>query len=135
MKTTPITTETSNPKSWFECRPIPVFIITALCVLQFLGIMLYISEHWSELVDLVRRGAESPLAFVWKLVYPFLLLTAGLTLLTLRKVAILFFGAYLAWGIGKIIVHTIDFPGYLSLALVFGVLVYCLRLVKQGILR
>lgn len=132
----PLTTAAGpDPRSWFEKRPIPVFVIAALCLLQFLGVVLFIWDHWADLVEMMRRGIESPVTFLFRLVYPFLLLAAGLTLLALRKAALVFFGAYLVWGVEKIIVQTLNFPGYLSLAMVFGVLVYCLRLAKEGVLR
>jgi hypothetical protein len=127
--------EPSAAIAWFNRRPIPVFTIMALCVLQFLGIVLFIGAHWSELMELVRTGAESPLGFLFKLVYPFFLLSAGLALFFMRKIAIHFFSIYFAWGVYKIIAQTLDFPGYLSLAMVFGVLVYCLRLKQRGLLR
>jgi hypothetical protein len=135
VEQTTVTIEKKEKKPWFEQRPIPVFIISSLCVLQFLGISLYMYDHSQELFELVRAGVESPLMFVTKLIYPFFLLCAGLTLFFLRKAAIVFFGVYLAWGIGKIVAHNLDYPGYLSLAMVIAVLVYCLSLRKQGMLR
>ncbi|WP_457425691.1 hypothetical protein [Roseateles sp. P5_E7] len=131
----PTSPQPSSTTQWFNRRPIPVFIIAALCILQFLGIALYLADHWYGLLELVRTGAESPFGFVFKLVYPFFLLGAGLALLFMRKLAIVLFSIYCAWGVGKIVVQTIDFPGYVSLAMVFGVLVYCFRLQQRGLLR
>jgi hypothetical protein len=120
---------------WFNARPIPVFIIAGWCILQFFGICLFMFEHWREVTELVRTGAESPLAFVGKFLYPALMFLAGLLLLFMRKAATFAFGLYLAWGATKVISQNIDFPGYLSLALVLGIVVYCLRLQQAGQLK
>lgn len=128
-------TDSGAENGWFNKRPIPVFIISALCTLQFVGITLALFQHWQEFFELVRSGLESPLMFIIKLLYPFFLLSAGLSLFFMRKVAIAFFGIYLVWGIGKIVVNPLNFPGYLSLALVFGVFIYCLRLRQQRLLK
>ena len=120
---------------WFNARPIPVFIIAGWCILQFVGICLFMFEHWREVTELVRTGVESPLAFLSKFLYPALMLLAGLLLLFMRKAATFAFGLYLVWGTTKVVSQNLEFPGYLSLALILGILVYCLRLQQAGRLR
>lgn len=129
------TIDSSTENGWFYKHPIPVFIISAFCTLQFVGITLALFQHRHEFFELVRTGVESPLMFIVRLLYPFFLLSAGLSLFFMRKVTIVFFGVYLAWGIGKIVVNPLDFPGYLSLALVFGMFIYCLRLGQKRLLK
>jgi hypothetical protein len=87
---------------WFNKRPIPVFIIAGLCILQFVGICFFMAEHWREITELVRAGVESPIAFLAKLLYPFVLLMAGVLLLLMRKAATYAFGIYLCWRRPKI---------------------------------
>jgi hypothetical protein len=121
--------------SWFQSRPIPVFIISAWCILQFIGVSLFIINHWQEVKELVNTGIQSPIVFIGDLFYPFIMFTAGILLLFMQKSATIAFGLYLSWGVIKVLSQDIDFPGYLSLALVFGVFVYCLRLHQTGRLK
>ena len=91
--------------------------------------------HWQTVMKLLRIGTEFLLGLIVKLLYPLLFLLAGVLLLFLRKAAILAFGAYFAWGCAKIVSENIAFSGYLSLALVLGIIVYCLRLQQSGRLK
>jgi hypothetical protein len=126
---------TSSKGSWFSSRPIPVFIIAAWCILQLVGITIFMVENWREVSEPVRVGMESPLAFAGKFFYPFVMFIAGILLLFMRKAATYAFGLYVAMGIAQVFSKNIDFQGYLSLALVFGIFVYSLRLHKAGHLR
>ncbi len=116
-------------------RPIPVWIITAFCCFQFIAILAYILQNSGLLFELLKTGAESPIAFISKLLYPFLLFMGGLLLFFLRKSAIYFFVAYLLWGVTKIVSNPLTFFSYLSLAIVVGVCVYCLRLRQKNVLK
>ena len=60
---------------------------------------------------------------------------AGVALLRMRRSAVLWFAAYLLWGGVKVITQTVNFPGYLSLALIAGAWVNCLRLRKNAVLN
>lgn len=128
-------TFTPAKSSWFNKRPIPVFIISAWCILQFIGVTLFIINNWQEVTELVQTGVESPITFIGKLFYPFTMFVAGILLLLMRKSATIAFGLYLAWGIIKVVTQSSSFQAYLSLALVFGVFVYCLRLHQAGRLK
>ncbi len=121
--------------NWFQSRPIPVFIISAWCVFQLIGVILFIINHLQEVTELVTTGIQSPIVFIVNLLYPFIFFVAGILLLFMRKSATIAFGLYLSWGIIKVLTQNIDFPGYLSLALVFGIFVYCLRLHQKGSLK
>lgn len=120
---------------WFNARPIPVYIISVWCILQFIGILVFMRAHWQDVTQPMRLGVESPAAFLVKLLYPALLFAAGILLLSMRKAAIAAFALYLVWGCGKVVMQGNAFAGYLDLALVSGILVYCLRLRQQGRLR
>jgi hypothetical protein len=121
--------------NWFSRRPIPVYIIATFCVLQFIGVSMAVADAWGQLFALMNTGAMSPAAFIGKLLYPALLFAAGVTLLLLRRVSVVFFGIYLAWGVAKIVAAPTVFMSYLSLSLVSGAVVYCVRLAKNGLLR
>ena len=129
------TTELPTANKWFMNRPIPVWIITAFCCFQFIGILAYILQNSGLVLELLKTGAESPIAFISKLLYPFLLFLGGLFLFFLRKFAIYFFIAYLLWGVTKIIGNPITFYSYLSLAIVVGVCIYCFRLRQKNVLK
>ena len=128
-------TALSARTGWFSARPIPVFIIASWCVLQFAGIVLFMSAHWHTVIQLVQTGTESSSSILGKLLYPLLLFAAGILLLFMRKAATIAFGVYFAWGCAKIVSENIAFSGYLSLALVLGIIVYCLRLQQSGRLK
>ncbi len=117
-------------KAWFVRRPIPIFVIAAFCILQYLDILTELTRNWSGYLNLIDRGAVSPLAFIVKLAYPTLLFAAGVSLLFLwGRTAVVLFGCYLAWGVARIVVATPT--DYLSLGLVFGCLVYSLRIAAK----
>ena len=118
-------------KAWFLRRPIPIFIIAAFCILQYIGILTELARNWTAYLGLIESNAVSPVVFFGKLVYPTLLFAAGTALLLLwSRTAVVLFAAYLAWGFARIVVATPT--DYLSLALVFGFLVYSLRLASKG---
>lgn len=120
--------------AWFQRRPIPIYIISAYAILQWVAITLYMVEKWSVFMELIRTGALAPLPFAAGFVYPFILFIGGVLVLRMRKSAIYFFGTYLALGLYKVLSQNVSFPGYVDLALVFGILVYCLRLRQQRLL-
>ncbi len=74
------------------------------------------------------HAAISIFGFVTGLLYPFVVFVAGILLLLMRKSAIYAFALYLVWGITKVFLEKGEFQAYSSLAIVFGILVYCLRL-------
>jgi len=85
-------------------------------------------EKWSTFVELVRTGALAPVPFAAGFIYPLILFIAGIFLLFMRKAAVLWFALYLLLGLYKVLTQNVSFPGYIDVALIFGVLVYCLRL-------
>lgn len=91
--------------------------------------------NWSNVTELVRTGSESMLMFVAKLLYPTIFFFAGTLLVLMRKGATAVFAIYFIWGCAKVISQHINFSGYLSLALVLGIVVYCLRLQQLGRLK
>jgi len=97
--------------------------------------MLFLSEPWAAFVYLVKIGAVSPFILAAKILYPFFLLLAGLLLFFMRKGAIIIFGLYMAWGVTKSVSQHLNILGHLSLVLVFGIIIYCLRLAQKGLLK
>jgi hypothetical protein len=122
-------------RNWFLSRPIPVWIIAAFCTLQFLGISMFMASNWPDFRQHMAEGLISPLGLLGKLLYPFLFLIAGISLLLLRKVAIALFVLYFFWGVAELIAAHGDRLGYMSLALTFGIIVYALRLRNKGLLQ
>jgi hypothetical protein len=117
-----------SQRAWFARRPIPIYIICAYCTLQWVAITLFMIEKWSTFVELVRTGALAPVPFAAGFIYPLILFIAGIFLLFMRKAAVLWFALYLLLGLYKVLTQNVSFPGYIDVALIFGVLVYCLRL-------
>ena len=110
----PAAAPAASTPSWFNARPIPVFIIASWCILQFLGIVIFMASYWEDATEPVRTGAESSIGFVVKLLYPMILFWAGVLLPFMRKLATLAFGIYLAWGCFRLVTQHIDFPKNLS---------------------
>ncbi|WP_141715692.1 hypothetical protein [Burkholderia ubonensis] len=115
-------------------RPIPVFIIAAACVLQYIGIVSFTCQNWSEVLEPVGMGQESMVEFAGKFLYPTILFFAGVSLLRMKKIAVHLFVLYLAIGVARIIAQPMIFAPYLSLAVLTGVTVYCYRLRQQALL-
>ena len=125
-------TFTPAKSSWFNKRPIPVFIISAWCIIQFIVVTLFILDSWHEIIELVKTGAESPLSLIGKFLNPFIMFIAGILLLFMRKSATIAFGLYLASGLIWQVTQSSSFQGYLPLAIVLLVFVYCLNLKQSG---
>ncbi|WP_431825074.1 hypothetical protein [Burkholderia sp. F1] len=115
-------------------RPVPVFIIAAACVLQYIGIVAFTCQNWSAVLDLVRTGQESVVEFAGKFLYPAILFLAGVSLFRMKKIAVHLFVLYLVIGVARIIAQPMIFAPYLSLAVLTGVTVYCCRLRQQALL-
>jgi hypothetical protein len=82
---------------WFRRRPIPVFIIAAICSLPLIAVLSAFSDQWGGYFRLMALGAMSPLMLVWRLLDPVLLCVAGVALLMLwARVAAVLFAAFLA---------------------------------------
>ena len=89
--------ERQGARGWFRRRPIPVFIIAAVCGLPLIGILTDYSDQWEGYFRLIELGAMSPLTLVWRLLDPTVLCLAGIALLLLwARIATLLFAAYLA---------------------------------------
>ncbi len=117
---------------WFQRRPIPVFIISIVCTLSFVGFALFVSRNWTGFEQLMH---DAPIKLVTFALYPLLLLSGGWLLLFMREEAIILFILYFVWGLGKTISENVPFLIYPELALVFAVIVYCLHLRKRNLLR
>jgi hypothetical protein len=119
-------------QSWFQRRPIPVWIIFAWASLQMFAVLVEMSRiHYFEQIS---SGLVSPVHALIGFLFPALFFLGGLFLFMLRKVTILFFGGYLIWGVAKIVFSALHVE-YLSLALVAGICIYSLRLAKKKMLR
>ena len=115
-------------RAWYLRKPIPVYIISAYCTLQWLCITFYMIGQWALFRELMRTGALAPIPFAAGFIYPLVLFAGGILLFFMRKVAVSFFVVYLLLGLQKVLTQNVSFPGRFDLALVSGILVYCLRL-------
>lgn len=115
-------------RAWYWRRPIPVHIISAYCTLQWVCITFYMIGQWALFRELMRTGALAPISFAAGFVYPLVLFMGGVLLFFMRKMAVSFFVVYLLLGLQKVLTQNVSFPGRFDLALVSGILVYCLRL-------
>lgn len=123
---------TMSELSWLQRRPISVLIISTLCSLSFVGTAVFILNNGT---DFEALPPTAPLALPTKLLYPLLYISGGLLLLLMRKEAIVLFVLYFVWGLGKTIYENVTFLNYLDLVLVFGFIIYCLRLRQRNLLR
>jgi len=113
-------------RAWFSRRPIPVFVIAAFCILQYVFIVGELARNWSGYVQLMDTGAVSPIVFFARLAYPTLLFLAGVALLARwSRVAAVLFAAYAAVGAARLAAG--DLVGIVSLAIVVGCMIYSLR--------
>ena len=117
-------------RAWFWRRPIPVFVIAAFCIFQYVVIASEVLTHWSAYVRLMDTNAMSPIAFFGRLAYPKLLFGAGVSLLMRWNwAATMLFAAYVTVGVLRLSMG--DVVGIVSLATVVGCMVYSLRLATR----
>ena len=117
-------------RAWFWRRPIPVFVIAAFCIFQYVVIASEVLTHWSAYVRLMDTNAMSPIAFFGRLAYPTLLFGAGVSLLMRWNwAATMLFAAYVTVGVLRLSMG--DVVGIVSLATVVGCMVYSLRLATR----
>ena len=117
-------------RAWFWRRPIPVFVIAAFCIFQYVVIASEVLTHWSAYVRLMDTNAMSPIAFFSRLAYPTLLFGAGVSLLMRWNwAATMLFAAYVTVGVLRLSMG--DVVGIVSLATVVGCMVYSLRLATR----
>lgn len=119
-------------RDWILRRPIPVWILFAWATLQLLGVLAAMKN--AHYLDAITEGFVSPVHALAGFAYPFLFFLGGVLLLFLRRAAVLMYGAYLVWGIARILAGG-QWPEYLSLAIVAGICVYCWQLIVRGTLR
>jgi hypothetical protein len=118
-----------GPDRWYQNRPIPVWIILALYVLQMIAILVVMARvHY---LTLLSEGDESIGHALMAFSYPLLALLGAICLFLRRKLAIVFFGAHLAMGLVRLVADA-RFHDYLSLALVVGIFIYSLRYLLKG---
>ncbi|RDV00215.1 hypothetical protein DWV00_04025 [Trinickia dinghuensis] len=111
-------------------RPIAVYIISALCVFQYIGIILVIIKNPDAIRELV--STDSILGFLVKFSIPTILFFAGIFLFFMKRGSFYLFLAYLMLQFGKAVMHPFGFIPYLSLAMIIGAAVYCFRLKQSG---
>lgn len=115
-------------RAWYSRRPIPGYVISAYCSLQWMCISFYMVGQWALFRELMRTGAPAPIPFAAGFVYPLVLFTGGILLFFMRKAAVSFLVAYLLLGLQKVLTQNGSVPGRPGLAMVSGIVVYCLRL-------
>ncbi|WP_374580106.1 hypothetical protein [Pseudoduganella sp.] len=113
-------------------RTVPVYLIAAWCAIQFAAVAYFVSHNWQSMVTLVQMGAEPMARFVGRLLFPTLLLVAGLQLFYMRKSASYFFGLYFAWSLQKVLYHPNSGLGLIDLMITTGIFIYCIRLQRAG---
>jgi hypothetical protein len=72
-----------SAQRWFQRRPIPVWIIFALCSLQMFGILVAMSD--THYLEAINSGYVSPAHAIIGFLFPLLLFLGGL-LLFLRMI-------------------------------------------------
>lgn len=117
---------------WYQRRPIPVWVVFVWSALQMLAVFIAMSK--AHYLEQINNGFVSPVHALIGLLFPMLFFLGGLSLFLLRKVTVVFFGAYFIWGVVKI-GFSAPYISYLSLAIVAGICIYSLRLASQGRLR
>ncbi|WP_035373769.1 LPXTG cell wall anchor domain-containing protein [Pseudoduganella violaceinigra] len=113
-------------------RPVPVYLVTAWCTLQAVLVLVLVCSSWDRYYYLVATGNQSPAAFIAGLLFPLVLLLAGLLLFFMRKAATYAFGIYLASACWKLVVLTSNAPELPVLAVTVAMTLYCIWLHRHG---
>jgi predicted membrane protein len=122
-------------RGWFSSRPIPVYLIFCLSVLQIAGIAIFTYEGRHIVSNMIETGAMSPVEFFGGLVFPMLYMVAGILLLLLRKIAAYAFSVYFVWGLGKYFGLSQSAPTIFDLILTTCIVAYCWQLYRKGRLK
>lgn len=129
------TSSQGAPKqAWYWRRPLAVYIILALSLLQWLAIVVELVRVWPGIYELLRTGAVSVASFLGGFLHPLASLAGSVCLLFMRKAALVFFGACILIGLYKTL-NQYAYVDLVGLALCVGIFIYCLRLRSQGRLR
>ena len=115
-------------------KPIPVYVISALCILQYVGIAMAVYYNRSMVRDTLSIGGWTAMKFAGSFIYPTALFIAGVLLLRMKRWAMHFFALYLVIGVFKVVMQPLGFAPYLTLAMVVGIIVYCTRLEQRKLL-
>lgn len=115
-------------------RPLPLIIIAAFFMLQFLGVSFFF-QHWNYYMKLIEKGAMTPFSFFLVLAFPTVAFMGAVALLLRKRMAIVFFACYFFPGLGCILAGVSGWAGYMNVPLTFGVLVYSVYLTKKGIIK
>lgn len=120
------------PTNWFMARPVPVYLIAALCMFQ-MGVIAYLTiAGWDDIQFAFVTGARSPLQFLIGYLFPLLHLAAAILLLLMRKSAAYAFSAYFLWSVARL-GGPVRFPtAILDLLLTSCIVAYCWWLYRQG---
>ncbi len=120
-------------------RPIGVWIVSILCVLQSAFYLWMLSKMLGWAMPLAERGARSPLSVLetalGATLFPGLLMVGGICLFFMKRAASYLFGVGVIW---KAAVMLVDpHPGMSLIDLIWAALcfAYCVQLGRTGRLR
>ncbi len=116
-------------------RPIGVWIVSTLCVLQFVFIVWAVSKIWAPLIVAIDRGERSLTSVIAGLLFPGLLMVCGVFLFFMKRAATYLFGVYTIWEVAKMVVPPFHRSGILDLIWTALCFAYCVQLARTGRLR
>lgn len=113
-------------------RPIPVYLIAALCMLQVAALIYIVSKGWPQIRSAISTGAISPVAFLAGFLFPLLHFASGMLLFFMRKAGAYAFGAYLVWSIVRLFTNDRIPTTFADLALTIAITAYSVWLYRRG---
>lgn len=122
--------DTKDNRSWFSLRPFPVFIIVAWSFFSL------IDHRWTAIIKIVVNGELGLFGFLFIILYPLLLLWAGIALMLLKRYSLYLFIISLAIGSFRLTTHGYFLShGPIDLIISSLFIIYCLWLQRTKILK
>ncbi|WP_426165542.1 hypothetical protein [Pseudoduganella sp. R-34] len=116
-------------------RPIPVYLIAALCTFQVAALIYLVSSGWRQIDLAISAGALSPVAFLAKFLFPLFHFISGMLLFFMRKAGAYAFGAYLAWSAIRLFTDAHTLTTLADFTLTVVITVYSAWLYRRGSLK
>lgn len=116
-------------------RPVPVYLIAALCTFQLGALIYLVSSGWQQLDLAISTGTLSPVGFLAGFLFPLFHFTSAMLLFFMRKAGAYAFGAYLAWSVVRLFTNNHGPTTLADFALTVVITAYSVWLYRRGSLK
>jgi hypothetical protein len=116
-------------------RPIPVYLIAALCTFQVAALLYIVSSGWPQIWSAISIGAVSPITFAAGFLFPSLHFVSGMLLFFMRKAGAYGFGFYFVWSVVRLFINDRLPTTLFDFSLTTAIAAYSIWLYRRGLLK